>query len=37
MHILLFNNKNIVPKRALELGFKFQFPTLDKALENLLK
>lgn len=37
MHVLLFNNKNIVPKRALELGFKFQFPTLDKALENLLK
>lgn len=37
MHILLFNNKNIVPKRALELGFKFQFPTLNKALENLLK
>jgi len=37
MHILLFNNKNILPKRALELGFKFQFPSLDKALQNLIK
>ncbi len=37
MHILLFNNKNIVPKRALELGFKFQFPTIQKALDNIIK
>lgn len=37
MHILLFNNKNILPKRALDLGFQFQFPTAEKALQNLLK
>jgi uncharacterized protein len=37
MHILLFNNKNILPKRALELGFKFQFPTIQKALDNIIK
>jgi uncharacterized protein (TIGR01777 family) len=35
MHILLFNNKNIIPKRALDLGFQFQFPTAKKALEDL--
>jgi uncharacterized protein (TIGR01777 family) len=37
MHILLFNNKNIIPKKALDLGFQFQFPTAEKALKNLLK
>lgn len=37
MHILLFNNKNIVPKRALELGFKFQFPSIQKALDSIIK
>lgn len=37
MHILLFNDKNIVPKRVLELGFEFKFPTVNKALEDLLK
>ena len=37
MHILLFNNKNIVPKKALELGFKFQFPTIQKALDAIIK
>ncbi|WP_298304560.1 TIGR01777 family oxidoreductase [Flavobacterium sp.] len=37
MHILLFNNKNILPKRAQELGFKFQFPTVKEALENIIK
>ena len=37
MHILLFNNKNIIPKKAFDIGFKFQFPTAEKALENLLK
>jgi len=35
MHILLFNNKNIIPKRAVDLGFQFQFPTAKKALEDL--
>ena len=37
MHILLFNNKNIIPKRALELGFQFKYPTADLALSNLIK
>lgn len=36
MHILLFNNKNIVPKRVVELGYKFQFPTIDEALEDII-
>ncbi len=35
MHILLFNNKNIIPKRAVDLGFQFRFPTAKTALEDL--
>jgi NAD dependent epimerase/dehydratase family enzyme len=35
MHILLFNNKNIIPKRAVDLGFQFQFPTAKTALKDL--
>jgi len=37
MHILLFNNKNIIPRRALELAFQFEYPTADLALTNLIK
>ena len=37
MHILLFNNKNIIPRRALDLGFQFEYPTADLALSNLIK
>jgi uncharacterized protein (TIGR01777 family) len=37
MHILLFNDKNIVPQRVLELGFKFKFPTIDQALDDIIK
>ena len=37
MHILLFNNKNILPKRAQQLGFNFQFPTAKSAIENIIK
>ncbi len=37
MHILLFGNKNIQPKRALEAGFKFKFGEPEKALEQILK
>jgi uncharacterized protein (TIGR01777 family) len=36
MHILLFNNKNIIPKRAQELGFEFKYPTIEKALNNII-
>ena len=37
MHQLLFDNKNILSKRALELQFKFQYPKLDTALNQILK
>ena len=37
MHILLFNDKKIIPQRALSLGFHFQFDTAQKALQALLK
>ncbi len=37
MHILLFNNKKIIPQRALSLGFHFQFDTIQKALQAEIK
>ena len=37
MHILLFSNKNILPKRATSLGFHFQFDTPEKALQDIIK
>ena len=37
MHILLFGNKNIAPKKATALGFQFQFPTVKEALENCIQ
>ncbi len=37
MSILLFNNKKILPKRATEIGFKFQYSTIDEALKNIIK
>jgi uncharacterized protein len=37
MHILLFGNKRIIPKKALELGFKFEFDNAEKAVDNLYK
>jgi uncharacterized protein (TIGR01777 family) len=37
MHILLFNNKNVVPKKALNSGFQFDYPTAELALSNLIK
>ena len=37
MHILLFNNKNILPKRAQQLGFNFQFPTAKSAIQKIIK
>lgn len=36
MHTLLFQNKTIIPKRALQLGFKFEFDTAEKALNDIL-
>lgn len=37
MHILLFSNKNILPKKALDNKFQFQFPTAEEALQNIIK
>ncbi|MEC4003962.1 TIGR01777 family oxidoreductase [Flavobacterium sp. SUN052] len=37
MSILLFNNKKILPKKALSSGFQFQFDTVEKALQNIIK
>lgn len=34
---LLFTNKNISSKKAINEGFKFKFPDIDVALENILK
>jgi len=36
MHELLFTNKNLSAKKALATGFTFQYPTAEKALENIL-
>ncbi len=36
MHELLFNNKKISAQKAIDAGFRFQFPTLDKALQEIL-
>ena len=37
MHILLFNDKKIIPQRAMSLGFEFQFDTAQKAIQAELK
>lgn len=37
MHVLLFNDKKIIPKRALSLGFHFQFETVQKSLQAEIK
>lgn len=37
MHILLFNDKKIIPQRSLSLGFHFQFETAQKALQTEIK
>ncbi|WP_309642334.1 TIGR01777 family oxidoreductase [Flavobacterium sp.] len=36
MHELLFTNKNISAQKALDNGFQFQFPTIEKALGNII-
>ncbi len=36
MHELLFDNKKISSQKAIDHRFQFQFPTIDKALSNLL-
>jgi uncharacterized protein (TIGR01777 family) len=37
MHELLFFSQKVSAQKIQQIGFKFQFSTLDKALENLLK
>lgn len=37
MHELLFSSQKVSAQKIQQIGFKFQFSTLDKALENLLK
>jgi hypothetical protein len=36
MHELLFNDKNLSSKKAIDKGFQFQYTDIDKALKNLL-
>ena len=36
MHELLFNNKKISAQKAIDAGFRFQFPTVEKALQEIL-
>ncbi|KAB1155035.1 TIGR01777 family oxidoreductase [Flavobacterium luteum] len=36
MHELLFTNKNLSAQKAINEGFKFKFPTAEKALTNIL-
>lgn len=36
MHELLFDNKKISSQKAIDHRFQFQFPTIEKALSNLL-
>jgi uncharacterized protein len=37
MHELLFTNKNISSQKAIKEGFMFKFPTVEKAIEDILK
>ncbi|TDW47027.1 hypothetical protein EV144_10543 [Flavobacterium sp. 270] len=34
---LVLKSRNVIPKRLLESGFKFEFDSLEKALKNLIK
>ena len=37
MHELLFNNKKISAQKAIDAGFRFQFPKVEKALQEILQ
>ncbi len=34
---ILLDGQKVMPERALKLGYKYQYPQIDKALENLYK
>lgn len=34
---LLLEGQKVIPKRTLELGYKFQFPEIKSALANIVK
>lgn len=34
---LVLEGQHVVPKRTLELGYKFKFPNLQSALEDIVK
>lgn len=34
---ILLESRKVIPKAALENGFKYKYPTLDKAFDNLRK
>lgn len=36
MHELLFNDKKISAKKMIDAGFQFQYPTIEKALDEIL-
>jgi NAD dependent epimerase/dehydratase family enzyme len=36
MHQLLFTNTNISAQKVLDAGFTFDFPTAEKALQDIL-
>jgi NAD dependent epimerase/dehydratase family enzyme len=33
---ILIHGRRVVPQKALDLGYRFQFPTLEPALRDLL-
>ncbi len=37
MHVLLFSDLKLSPQKAIDAGFKFDYPTIEKALDNILK
>jgi NAD dependent epimerase/dehydratase family enzyme len=34
---MVLEGQHVIPQRALACGFRFQYPTLDKALAEILR